>query len=417
LADPPELVERTDIPQRFVVQDQSKDGVVQNYPGRTAAEVRPGVRAAPRTPVVAYVWDDDVSDQDLEALRLRAARVGYLGCSDSPVAVEVSRGPAPVEIGVWLPGAEVGAALPVPYAGFTGELDRAFDRWSAGEATRRSWISSRRERYAPARGADEAGPLAVPTLIWLQFDRSVSARRCLAVAETLKKAVLDHYDRLTDDDQGVAGLRAPWWLHGHDIPDTVARPYQLARFLPLLNVGHARSDGAIHGAAIWLPLDCPPTVIEGVRSASSRIRQLRGPGVDVKVSPRNDARGKWTTWPDRWLGPSEHWFSATPAVAERGARGGPDVDEVRQWFVHAGHPEPISVSVSPVPTRSGVPRLRAGDVHREDRDRYPFLWLEVEFDGPVTGPLCVGRSRSFGLGLLAPDSVSRALQRKNGERR
>lgn len=351
--------------------------------------------------MVVYVWDDlDLPAHHLDALRRRAARVGYLGCADSPVRVRVETEPPLSPLATWTPNARVGVSLPVPYEGFIDALDAAFDASSAGEPMRRSWVRTRRTRYSVPRSR-ERSESPTGTTFWFEFDRRVAGRRALVVNETLRAAVLDHADQLFDE--GAPGRRAPWQLHGHDVPDGAA-PYQLARFFSLANVGHRYSDGAIHGAAVWVPPGLEPEALAAVRHAVRRVERLRAPGLDVGVRLRlgEERRGKWSTRPRRWEGPAQTWFSVTPVVAERGRRGGPTPADVRAWFVHAGFPEPAQAKVSPVPTRPGVPRLRPSEVHREGKDRHPYYWVEVRFDEPVTGPVCVGRSRSLGMGLLAP---------------
>lgn len=395
--DPPRIhadpaVECTELTARYVVVDATSSSNVQNYPARTSREVRPGVKVSPRNPVVAYVWDADLDAEQLDGLRRRAARVGYLGCADSPARVTVSTSGPPEGLVEWRPSDAGGVALPVPYPGLVDALDVAYD---AG--ARRALVPNRWVRYTPC-GADAAPVAEKPTMIWLELGTPVPGRRALPLAVVLRDALLAHVDRAADGDPG---RRAPWVLHGHGVPDG-ARPYQLARYLPLIDAGRRHADGAIRGAAVWLPPGTAPAAVEAVRAAVYSVRDLRAPGVRAAVSPRTDSSRVWTTSPKRWTGPARRWFSVTPAVVERGRRRGPSPDDVRDWFRHAGHPEPAGVVISPVPTRPGVPRLEGSEVHRPGRDRHPFFWLEVDFDRPVRGPLCVGRSRSLGLGLLAP---------------
>ena len=61
----------------------------QEYVGRKVAEIRPGVRVTPRYPHVVYSWDTETPPNIVDALRRRAARIGYLGAADSPVRVRV----------------------------------------------------------------------------------------------------------------------------------------------------------------------------------------------------------------------------------------------------------------------------------------------------------------------------------------
>ncbi|MCX7621396.1 MAG: type I-U CRISPR-associated protein Csb2 [Acidimicrobiales bacterium] len=389
---------------RYVVRDSTDSNMVHNYPARTSREVRPGVKLSPNHPEVVYVWDHDVDDEVFGALARRAARIGYLGCSDSPVQVVVGRHGPPDYLTEWRPGATGGLPLPVPYPGFLDALDDAFARWSGGEAMRRSWIPTRRAVY----GTEPTQSTASPSVIWLTLDRAIHGRKALLVSETLRAAVLDHVDRLLRSPEQPGGSGAapvPWQLHGHSIPDDVRPPYQIARFLPLANVGYRHSDGRIRGAAVWLPPACPPELVQAVRTALlARIRRLVAPGLDVGVDPtRATASLLWSANPRRWIGPARRWFSATPVVVERGRRRGPTLEDVRSWFSHAGHPEPVWARISPVPTKPGVVRLGGREVHRRGKDRHPFYWLDVVFEQPVEGPLCVGRSRSFGMGLFAPE--------------
>jgi CRISPR-associated protein Csb2 len=239
-------------------------------------------------------------------------------------------------------------------------------------------------------------------VIWLDLERPLASWKVLRLTETLRAAVIDHADRLTSE--GAAGSRAPWQLHGHGVPGDIELPYQLVRYLGLPNVGHEHSDGALHGAAVWVPAATGADTVELIRSSISRITHLSGTAVKVGISLRASTGGKWSTRPQRWIGPSRLWASATPVVAERGRRSGPTAADVRAWFIHAGHPAPDVIRVSAVPTLSGAARLSGRDVHRSNRDRHPYYWLDVEFGEPVAGPVCIGRSRSFGLGLLAPQS-------------
>lgn len=404
-ADGPERVEWTSLISRFVPQDSTDKAMSQNYPARKASEVRPGHRASPQSPRITYVWDIDVPEETLRSLRLRARRIGYLGCADSPVQVTVTSEWDDEGHDGWVLGAPVRESLPVPYAGFTAALDREYDRLAEPkQVPRRAWVPTETARYAYGQSLVENVP--EPRVIWLEFDRSLPGIRARGVAEALRSAVLERVDRKMPTTAGAPGKRAPWVLHGHDVPRGMGS-YELARFLPLLHVGSRHGDGSIQGAAIWLPPITEAVIAEAVRAAVSDLKILRAPGINVRISPRSDLSRKWSTAPQRWIGPSRRWYSVTPTVAERGRRGSPTVDDVRRWFHNAGHPEPEWVNVAPVPTGRGVPKLRPNEVHRPGKDRYPFVWLEVGFDEPVSGPLCVGRMRSLGMGLLAPSGGER----------
>ena len=77
---------------RYVVEHKGspEKSTHQEYLGRKGTPVRPGVRVTPRYPEVVYSWDTDAPSDLIEALRRRAARVGYLGTADSPVRMRVA---------------------------------------------------------------------------------------------------------------------------------------------------------------------------------------------------------------------------------------------------------------------------------------------------------------------------------------
>lgn len=397
-ADPPVIVASTavesdELCDRYVVKDATASGAVQDYPARSSALVHPGVRLCPREPVVSYVWPEDPPVPVLDGLRARAARIGYLGCADSPVQVQVELVDQPPAGDRWEVDDRQGRALPVPYEGFTAALDGAFDAFAAGAPTRRAWLPTVRQRYRSAR----PGEVSVePTVVWLGFDRPVIARRARLVAETLRAAVIDRASGIVGDDA------VPWQIHGHDVPEDVARPYHLVRYLSLPDVGYRHSDGAVRGAAIWVPPGAAEAA-EVVRAAVFGMSRLHRPGwFDVGVHPHGGEPRPWTTNPQRWRQSSRGFQSVLPVVHDRGTKKAPSLAEVARWFRHAGHPEPVQVRVSPVPTAPGAVWLRPVEVHGTGKTRHPYSWLEVSFDDPVPGPLCIGRARNFGLGLLAP---------------
>ena len=76
---------------RYVVRHEgtASKSTHQEYVGRAGVLHRPGVRVTPRHPHVVYSWNESPPEVMLDALRRRAARIGYLGAADSPVRVHV----------------------------------------------------------------------------------------------------------------------------------------------------------------------------------------------------------------------------------------------------------------------------------------------------------------------------------------
>lgn len=385
---------------RFVVVDEttSKSGAVQDYPAREARAVRRGVRLSPANPTVVYVWADALpSPQQRAALQARAQRIGYLGCSDSPVEVSVGAVPAVGRTDTWVPDEAANFALPVPYPGFLKALDIAYTQWTSGGAMRRPWVRSLRVGYRSPGQIARPDAVARPVVMWLRFDRAVEGRKLVAVTETLRKAVLDHLQRAHPD------LELPAVLHGHR---PLGREGPQARFLALPDVGHHRAQGRLLGAAVWLPSGSDPQLVQQVRTALGRLTggRLTRPGwFDVAVELYGGEQRPWAVNPRRWEGPSRHWVSVTPVVHERWTKGAPDRAEVVRWCTHADLPSPVRFELGRDPWLPGALNLHPEQVNRPGRsERRPYSHALLEFAEPVTGPVVLGRGRQLGLGLMAP---------------
>ena len=382
---------------RYVVVDERATGGVQDYPARTATLVRPATRLAPHTPSLTYIWDElDLNPGQLEALRRRTTRIGYLGCADSPVRVRLRDVPpeaAPQR--EWRPSERGSALIPVPFAGLLDVLDEAFDRFSAGEPVRRSWLPVARARYEEP-GASRDKPQTPPIVLWFSFDEPVPGRLTLLVTETLKAAMLDLFDRHV-----ATGLGAPAVLHGHGFAQ--GSGYDHACTVALADCGHRHARGRLYGAAVLLPADTGAQLVEDVRSALFHLRTLVLPGGRViKVWPYGGETRPWAANPARWTGPSRRWVSVTPVVHERRQRGGPDLAEIARWCAHAGLPAPVDFTTSTAAPLDGALSLQPHEVFHSNASRRPYSHLELVFAEPVTGPVVLGRMRHLGIGLMAP---------------
>ena len=381
---------------RFIVKQEGKPvkGAQQEYVGRTAVEVRPGVRVSARYPRVQYCWPIEVSESDLRALQVRAARVGYLGCADSPVRVRVSAtdaavGPMPTTAFEPDLGGEVAIGVPAP--GHLEALDAAFDEWTAeGASVGRSQFPAlvNKERYR-APGKSSAPSAKGRVAVTLVLRPSVSARRVSEVTATFKAAILQHY-------QASHGEPPPE-LHGHGFD---SRRYDTARYLALPDVGHAHAKGRIHGVALWLPATAPDGLAAAVRVAAARITRLDATGINVGVEMWDGQRKPASVRPSRWSGPAHHWVSVFPVIHER--HGQVTLAEVTRWCANAGLLAPVAVRNSRSPLIAGAARLASVEVHRQGRPKRPFSHVELWFDEPVAGPVVIGSGRQRGFGLCLP---------------
>lgn len=377
--------------ERYVVVDKTAGVRVQNYPARTAEPVRPGVRFAPRNPHVAYIWPDvELDAEQMSSLRARAARVGYLGCADSPAQVRVYDEMPDMlgAVATWEPDESAFHSLPVPYPGFLQALDRQYAAFQAGEFPQRAWLPAPRQGYRDP--TVKSVDVDVATVFWLRLSRPVSGRRIVDVTSTLRNAVLA---KVPDD-------LATWVLHGHNAG---AEPYEQARFLALPEAVFPHSRGLIRGAAVWIPAGTDPQIVAGVDAALRDISHLhKGAVFQVGVERFDGVPSPRAVDPRRWIGPSTRWVSVFPVVFERHPHGSPTLPDVARWCAHAGLPTPVTAEVSPVPFVPGAASLHPSEVFRPGKQRWPYAHLKVEFAEPVSGPVAIGRGRQLGLGLMAP---------------
>ena len=367
---------------------------------RAGVPVRPGVRVSPKNPQVAYVYDTDTPRGVIVALQRRAARVGYLGTADSPVRVNVApRLPDNLNAGEeFVPDPHGDIAISVPRPGHLAMWDTFHREWTErGPSVGRSQYPGLRHqvRYrtptGPATRTDGGTVVA-----WLRLETPITGRRAAAVSALFKRAVLSQYQRIHGTPPSV--------MHGHT---NQQRGYDLARYLPLPDVGGPRSNGKIHGLALWLPPGVDAVTQRRARDAAVSICKLDGADMDVGVHPWNGQRRPAAADPQRWTRASVRWVTAFPAIHDRHVRL--NLDSVARWCEHAGLPEPVAYRSDRHPLIVGGVDMSPAEVHRGRRPAKPYSHIELVFAEPVGGPVVIGSGRQRGLGLCAP-----APQRPNG---
>ena len=359
------------------------------YIGRKGVEVRPGVRVSPRYPRILYLWHTFCPPEILRALRLRAARVGYLGTADSPVRIRVhTRSPEPLPLGErFRPSAEGDVHINVPKAGDLHRLDSIYDAWvqQGVNVSRAHFPALRNEiRYISPRAPERIDQGR--TVAWLRLDSAVSGRRVSILTSAFKKAVLAMYQQLFGEPPAV--------LHGHGF---AKRGYDLARFLALPDAGFQHSRGRIHGLALWLPPGCDAVLQSQIHRAALAISHLHGRGWKVAVSPYAGEERPFAATPRRWTRSSRCWATVFPAVHER--RVPLDLDEISRWCGHAGLPAPSAFRSARTPLITGGLDLAPVEVNRPGRPGLPYSHVQLWFAGPVKGPVVIGSARQRGLGL------------------
>ena len=372
----------------------------QEYAARTGALVRPGARVALQNTKVYYEWEEANPGVSLKALRLRAARIGYLGCADSPVRVRAGTALDDAAIGslhAFRPHTAGTCMVSVPRPGHhLAALKAAYDAWKKhGASVARSQFPALRNLVAYARPGDvpdedDSGRVVA----WLRLRQSVPGRRIADITATLKAAVMSKYQRLFGDP-------LPRELHGHGFEGT---GFEIARYLALPNAGFDHSDGRIHGAALWLPRSSEAVTFERARAAARSIDSLQIAGLSVGVAPWDGERKPMAATPRRWRQPSRAWATAVPAIHERFGRL--NLSELCRWCRHAGLPEPVWFRSSRVPLVPGALSLHLSEVQRQtpqpSQPAKPYSHIALRFAEAVRGPVVIGGGRSRGFGLCVP---------------
>ena len=379
---------------RFVVAQRGGPAkkTHHEYLAREGALHRPGVRVAPRNPLVVYRWNvEPPNEGTLDSLERRAARVGYLGASDSPVRVRVvTEMPRGAVSEAFVPDPEGDIHIRIPRPGDVDVLDRMYDAWrERGASVTRSqfpallhWATYR------SPGGHELTDRG-EVVAWLRLRPAVSGRRISEVTALFKAAVLDRHQRIHGQPPAV--------LHGHGFARS---GYDLARYLALPDAGYPRSRGRIHGLALWLPPGSDRVQRRKAHDAAVAIDVLVGRGIEASVEPRGDEERPWAANPRRWRGPSRIWVTAFPAIHER--RGIAGLAEAARWCRHAGLPDPVAFRSCRTPLLPGAVDLAPVEVNRPGRPALPYSHAEFRFAEPVAGPVVVGAGRQRGFGLCVP---------------
>jgi len=372
----------------------------QEYPARKGALVRPGVRVSLRHANVFYVWANADATKHFRSLRLRTARIGYLGCADSPVRVRVAStvDSAPLRsLHAFQPDSTGTCMVSVPRPGHhLAALRLAYESWQErGAAAARSQFPALRNLVAYAGPDDLAAAEGPGTVVaWLRFSQSVPGRRIADVTAAFKAAVMSRYQRLFGDP-------LPPELHGHGIEGS---GFDIARYLALPNAGRDRSDGRIHGAALWLPRSSEAATVERARASARSIEALHATGFSVGAAPWDGERRPSAATPWRWRTPSKAWATAVPAIHERFGRL--DLAELRRWCKHAGLPDPVWFRSARVPLVPGAVSLHPTEVQRRaphpTEPAKPYSHIALRFADAVRGPVVIGGGRSRGFGLCVP---------------
>lgn len=223
--------------------------------------------------------------------------------------------------------------------------------------------------------------------------------RTLAQGELLHRALVDNSSRQGSHSVVISGC------------DEQRRPLTLAhRHAHLLHLD-LDGDGHLDHVLIWAPMGLDAAAQAAVRA--TRRAYTKGGTEPLRLAVAgagevDDLQASASQVPDlhRVIGPCRSWVSATPFVPPRHLKKrGPHAleNQVRAELVARGLPAPTSVGVLDARSderardlRHFVRRRRAGPAPVIDA----AFALCLEFEEPVSGPLCLGYASHFGLGLF-----------------
>lgn len=401
----------------------------------------------PETPRVVFCWPE-VDGSGLErhraALERLACNVTYLGHSSSLVRVALCD-TSPPTLRPAQEGEPTDTMLRVPGPGRLAALQQAFDlsqtmrrRTEPPEGIFQAYTRMDRP---PPRTTEAHGVFDDRLFVFRRKDgRRLPLHAVLQLTRTVRRALIE----LADDP-------VPEVLSGHTVDGAPSQAPHMA-IVPLPNVSHPYSDGAILGFALILPR----SLTEPVRHSERRV-VLRAIGrltsderkpVEERAKLYFGRAGVWcieqltaesslrTLQPERYTRPSRYWATITPVVFGRFPKR-LDSDEAREMVRNhcrmIGLPKPNQIevlSVSPilgVPPGSHFPTLSTagkpvGAVFEKGRHRLPRLsptqpqprlraHVLIEFDRLVQGPVLLGAGRYLGMGFCLPMSAERRTAR------
>jgi CRISPR-associated protein Csb2 len=362
-------------------------------------------------------WDAALTPDEEALLASLAEHLGYLGRAESWCEAAFVPDDTPVDAGWCVPSSTVGIhaatatqtvvlIAPAPDATVeqllceTGALQE--NGWTHPPGSRKALY------HIPARnaiGTTRPAPAARPSrrpVEFMLFALSSSARsrspmplaiRTLPQAELLHRALASHVGKLVGDANATAarellGIGSSGHRHAHILP------------LSLL-----ATDNHLDHILVWAPGGLGGAAQDVLR----RIRRTYMKGGVGELSVRFVGTGTAADFASipalrPTLGPARVWQSLTPLVLPRfRKKNGKNALEgqIAAELASRGLPAYESIELlkdESIAFRHHVRCRRDGSQPPED---FGYA-LRLTFAEPVSGPLCLGHSSHFGLGLFAP---------------
>jgi|APSaa5957512576_1039674.scaffolds.fasta_scaffold09259_2 CRISPR-associated protein Csb2 len=341
---------------------------------------------------IVFVWDVDIPDHLAPSMSSLCQRCTRLGTSDSMVMLS-SGSVEDAFVGAWRPSPLGRTVIRTPFA---GTLDHT--RPDAGPMpgrvapthwTRYSWSQTGR-------------PGRMVTLGLVQGSWPVE--RTLLLTRRLRQAVM-----ASAEDAGIPISKL---IHGHDDFGAPLRTRHVS-FCALPHVGHRYAHGSVIGVSFVTPTGASD---EQASLVSDAIAAWVDAGATLGFSDGTALRfdipdSRKALEDETWSQPSRTWVTAVPmelprhVVKRQGWNGGTWRRvgvAIKRACAYEGLPVPENIVASKSPPLVGSPHTRAmcGDFER------PLMHVELTFPVAVEGPLILGSSNHFGLGLMVPTDAS-----------
>ncbi|HET9049868.1 MAG TPA: type I-U CRISPR-associated protein Csb2 [Chiayiivirga sp.] len=381
---------------------------------------------APETPVWWFLEGDDWTDDLRELLGQCLGRMTWFGRAETLTRIRVAGSTDEIpQANCTLADKRGAGAAPVlsPLDTATREdIERTTDN---PEAVKRAvppgaqWLYAVRPERPAARERRRV-PEHRPDCHLMQFaigwNVAPERRAIVRLTSRFRGAVLREYLRIKTGAPDVT-----WAKASHEVREAVADMYgKDAEGQPL--TGHRRHTEFL----VWCAQDKPTRLLvwRGARAfeADEQEAILRAAARDVSWAAAGSDSDMWKARLvplDRAVPPppgfdgqaSDVWESVTPYVPPRHhLRGGKEregesmAEQIRRELGARGHAQEVEVDLA------GPPQWVAVHVPRREANKRAFIgdrrgqMLRLRFTAPVVGPIRLGHSSSFGLGLFKPRS-------------
>ncbi len=358
----------------------------------------------PDEPIAYFMWPDADPGEHAEVLQGICSKVTYLGRSRSLVRLSIVDDPPPP---THVPDPLGTVPLRVPGA---GRLSYLVDKYKRDGGKPEPCPTQPYRRLHDDGLPHERGANLFDRF-WIFRPRSgdpmLPATAAVKVTRTLRAALI----ACIEDDQRTKGFspNIPDIVHGHG-----RHPHCAYLALPFVHPWQRHADGTIKGVGVLLPRGISDDALMTAAAGLTLLQHngLTIPGIGtwrIKEVPADDPPSG-TLDLHTWTRPSRLWASATPVVfghfpkPKKGGEAKVILDSLEMIGIDPGHV--LELAIDRHSLLHGSPPSwyfkAARNANGCDQESLWIRHVTIRFDQPVRGPIVLGRTRYFGLGLMRP---------------